>query len=107
MKRLTGLPDDVARLSALITLNENLLEGTIAPQRFLRAMIAYLPQNATNNYHTSAHPHPGLFRPYTTTKRPLPNWKVLYGRSRKTIPTASGASWQPRLGAVSPAARRR
>ena len=54
MKRLTGLPDDVARLSALITLNENLLGGTIAPQRFLRAMIAYLPQERNQQLFTQA-----------------------------------------------------
>ena len=44
----------MARLSALITLNENLLGGTIAPQRFLRAMIAYLPQERNQQLFTQA-----------------------------------------------------
>lgn len=44
MDHMHTLPDDVARLSTLITLNENVLNGTIAPKRFLEAMVAYLPQ---------------------------------------------------------------
>lgn len=44
MHHLSILPDDIARLSALITLNENLLHGAIAPDQFLNALIQYLPQ---------------------------------------------------------------
>ena len=41
MHHLSILPDDVARLSALITLNENLQHGAIAPDRVLNACLLY------------------------------------------------------------------
>jgi len=63
--RSTSMPllsDDVARLSLLITLNENFLRGRINPQKFTDFLVSYL-ENETNillfgrgvNYLTSAY----------------------------------------------------
>lgn len=53
-KELPLLNDVVTRGSLLITLYENLLNGTIAPDRFARAMYEYLPQEENTLLFTRA-----------------------------------------------------
>lgn len=54
MKHLADFPDTRVRLSALLTLNENLLNLTVSSEDFLQAMIDYLPQEENHQLFTLA-----------------------------------------------------
>ncbi len=54
LANLETLPDPTARLSALLTLNENLLNARIRPADFLNAMIRYLPLERERLLYTQA-----------------------------------------------------
>lgn len=54
MEHLAALPDARTRLSALLTLQENLLNLNVKPENFLQAMIRYLPREENHQLFTLA-----------------------------------------------------
>ncbi len=54
LKHLADFSDTRVKLSALLTLNENLLNLTLSPDEFLQAMIDYLPREENHQLFTLA-----------------------------------------------------